>query len=145
MEHQTVVSYASRKAGPKAGPALGAISSVVQSFNHGTKSCQLPEDIPNILKAPTAKNPNPSGLGRAIINRRAKDARQTERSGLVSCDRISIAAPQPCLLVHDRHRSLLSSAVCHPRKGSRRFLEYGTISRHRIHRRLAALEFFIYP
>lgn len=139
-----MVSYASKKADPKPGPALGAISSVVQSFNHGTKkSCQLLEDIPDISKAPTAKNPNPSGLGRAIINRRAKDARQTERSGLVGCDRISIAAPQPCLLVHDRHRSLLSSAVCHPRKGSRRFLEYGTISRHGIHRRSVALKLFI--
>ena len=105
------------------------------SFNHGTNLCQLPEDISNILKAPTAKNTNASGLGRAIINRRAKDARQTEVSGLVSCDRIFIAAPQSCLLVHDRHRSFLSFAVCHPRKGSRCFLEYGTTSRHGIYRR----------
>lgn len=32
------------------------------------------------------KNPNPSGLGRAIINRRAKDARQTEGSSLYTTD-----------------------------------------------------------
>jgi hypothetical protein len=120
---------------PEGRPGPLSDPSVVQSFNHGTKLCQLPEDISNILKAPTAKNPNPSGLGRAIINRRAKDARQTEGSGLVSCDRISIAAPQPCLLVYDRHRFFLSFAICHPRKGSRCFLEYGTISRHGIHRR----------
>lgn len=91
--------------------------------------------ISNILKAPKAKNPNPSGLGRAIINRRAKDARQTEGSGLVRSSRISFATLQPCLLVHNRHRFILSFAICYSGKRSGRFLEYGTISRHRIYRR----------
>jgi hypothetical protein len=87
----------------------------------------------NCPKAPKAKNPNPSGLGRAIINRRAKDAHQTEGSNLVRSGRITIEGSQPCLLVHNRHRSLLSIAICHPGRGSRRILEYGTISRHRIY------------
>jgi hypothetical protein len=68
----------------------------------------------NCSKAPKAKNPNPSGLGRAIINRRAKDARQTGESSLVRSGRISSEGSQPCLLVHNRHRSILSFAVCHP-------------------------------
>lgn len=84
-------------------------------------------------KVPKAKNPNPSGLGRAIINRRAKDARKTEGSSLVRSSRISIEGSQPCLLVHNRHRSILSFAVCYPGRRSRRILEYGTIGRHRIY------------
>ncbi|KAI0271431.1 P-loop containing nucleoside triphosphate hydrolase protein [Gloeopeniophorella convolvens] len=36
--------------------------------------------------APKPKNPNPSGLGRAIINRRAKDARRTQESGMYTTD-----------------------------------------------------------
>lgn len=87
----------------------------------------------NCSKTPKAKNPNPSGLGRAIINRRAKDARQTEGSSLVRNCRISIEGSQPCLLVHNRHRSILSLAICHPGRRSRRILEYGTIGRHRIY------------
>ncbi|KAI0068282.1 P-loop containing nucleoside triphosphate hydrolase protein, partial [Artomyces pyxidatus] len=35
---------------------------------------------------PKPKNPNPSGLGRAIINRKAKDARQMQESGLYTTD-----------------------------------------------------------
>ena len=89
----------------------------------------------NCSKAPKAKNPNPSGLGRAIINRRAKDARQTEGSGLVRSGRISIEGSQPCLLVHNRHRTVLSFAICHPGRRSGRILEYGTISGHRIYGR----------
>lgn len=84
-------------------------------------------------KAPKVKSSNASGLGRAIINRRAKDARQTEASNLVCSGHISIGGSQPCLLVHNRHRSILSFAVCHPRRRFRRILEYGTIGRHRIY------------
>ncbi|KAA1471574.1 P-loop containing nucleoside triphosphate hydrolase protein [Dentipellis sp. KUC8613] len=36
--------------------------------------------------APKTRNPNPSGLGRAIINRKAKDARQAHESGLYTTD-----------------------------------------------------------
>lgn len=32
---------------------------------------------------PKGKNPNPSGLGRAIINKKVKDARHARESGLV--------------------------------------------------------------
>lgn len=87
----------------------------------------------NCSKAPKAKSSNASGLGRAIINRRAKDARQTDGSNLVRSGCISIEGSQPCLLVHNRHRSILSFAVCHPGRRSRRILEYGTIGRHRIY------------
>lgn len=87
----------------------------------------------NCSKTPRAKNANPSGLGRAIINRKAKDARQTDGSSLVRCGCIYIEASQPCLLVHNRHRSILSSAICHSGKRSRCVLEYGTIGRHRIY------------
>jgi hypothetical protein len=104
------------------------------SFIHGTQRFfRLPEYFFNFLKAPKTKNTNPSGLGRAIINRRTKDARQTEGSGLVRSGRISIEGSQPCLLVHNRHRTILSFAICHPGKRSRRILEYGTIGRHRIY------------
>ena len=48
------------------------------------------------IKPPNSKNPNPSGLGRAIINRRAKDARQLQGSGMVCRDYTShpMAAPK---------------------------------------------------
>jgi large subunit GTPase 1 len=35
-------------------------------------------------QAPKHRNLNPSGLGRAIINQKVKDARQMQESGLVS-------------------------------------------------------------
>ena len=39
----------------------------------------------HFFQAPTkGRDPNPSGLGRAIINRKVKDARRAEESGLVS-------------------------------------------------------------
>lgn len=34
-------------------------------------------------QTPKPRDPNPSGLGRAIINRKAKDARKMQESGLV--------------------------------------------------------------
>ncbi|ESK98012.1 ribosome biogenesis gtpase [Moniliophthora roreri MCA 2997] len=36
--------------------------------------------------APKGRNPNPSGLGRAIINKKAKDARQWQESGMYTTD-----------------------------------------------------------
>jgi hypothetical protein len=36
------------------------------------------------LQAPKSRDLNPSGLGRAIINKKVKDARQQQQSGLVS-------------------------------------------------------------
>jgi large subunit GTPase 1 len=35
---------------------------------------------------PRQKNQNPSGLGRAIINRKVKDAREMQESGLYTAD-----------------------------------------------------------
>lgn len=36
-----------------------------------------------IQQAPKTRDPNPSGLGRAIINRKVKDARRMQESGMV--------------------------------------------------------------
>jgi hypothetical protein len=124
--------------GPASGPAFGdtqVLRSVLRFFFQSWYAVisASGRNFLNCSKAPKAKNPNPSGLGRAIINRRAKDARQTEGSSLVRCGRISIEGSQPCLLVHNRHRSILSFAICHPGRRSRRILEYGTIGRHRIY------------
>ncbi|OCH94716.1 P-loop containing nucleoside triphosphate hydrolase protein [Obba rivulosa] len=38
------------------------------------------------MAPPKGKNPNPSGLGRAIINKKVKDARQARESGLYTTD-----------------------------------------------------------
>ena len=37
----------------------------------------------SLRQAPRPRDSNPSGLGRAIINRKVKDARKTHKSGLV--------------------------------------------------------------
>ena len=41
-------------------------------------------ELHELIQAPKGKNPNPSGLGRAIINKKAKDARHAFESGNVS-------------------------------------------------------------
>lgn len=38
----------------------------------------------SFTQAPKGRDQNPSGLGRAIINRKVKDARKAQESGLVS-------------------------------------------------------------
>ncbi|KAE9408282.1 P-loop containing nucleoside triphosphate hydrolase protein [Gymnopus androsaceus JB14] len=47
----------------------------------------MASDIPGSSALPTkARDPNPSGLGRAIINRKVKDARRMQESGMYTTD-----------------------------------------------------------
>jgi len=41
-------------------------------------------------EAPKPRDLNPTGLGRAIINRKAKDARKMQESGLVSSCKLNL-------------------------------------------------------
>ena len=75
----------------------------------------------NLLQPPPKKRDmNPSGLGKAIINRKAKDARERHESGLVSDHRKHILTrfeiPLP---VHHRNRLHYTFEVCDTRARSR--------------------------
>jgi hypothetical protein len=58
---------------------------------------------------PPRRDLNPSGLGRAIINRKAKDAKRMQESGLVSSLDILIA-----LLLTASRLSMLLTLTPHP-------------------------------
>jgi hypothetical protein len=97
-----------------------------------TSSSQLPKSLQN-MPLPQARK-NPSGLGRAIINRRAKESKREYEQLLVSPK--PRCKPEPNLSLSIAHdRASFGTVFCHPRVGTRRISQFGPARRHRVRSR----------
>ena len=114
------------------------VDTLPYTIRNGMLKLILSQDNSQYDQAPKGREQNPSGLGRAIINRKIKDARKAQESGLVSHDpHYRWNHGLSLCLVHDRYWYVDTTAIRDARARFGRIFEYSAACRSRVYSRFS--------